>query len=59
MMDRTNEMNAIHLETRIRMTEDALLRSKSVYEQQEISTNLHKLRVQLQRMRYGKNRASN
>ena len=59
MMDRTNEMNVIHLETRIRMTEDALLRSKSVYEQQEISTNLHKLRVQLQRMQYGKNRASN
>lgn len=59
MMDRTNEMNAIHLETKIRMTEDALLRSKSVYKQQEISTNLHKLRVQLQRMQYGKNRASN
>ena len=59
MMDRTNEMNVIHLETRIRMTEDALLRSKSVYEQQEISTNLHKLRVQLQKMQYGKNRASN
>ena len=59
MMDKTNEMNAIHLETRIRMTEDAFLRSKSVYEQQEISTNLHKLRVQLQRMQYGKNRASN
>ena len=59
MKDRTNEMNAIHLETRIRMTEDALLRSKSVYEQQEISANLHKLRVQLQRMQYGKNRASN
>ena len=59
MMDRTNEMNAIHLETRIRMAEDTLLRSKSVYEQQEISTNLHKLRVQLQRMQYGKNRANN
>ena len=59
MMDRTNEMNAIHLETRIRMTEDALLRSKSVYEQQEISNNLQKMRVQLQRMQYGKNRACN
>lgn len=59
MMDRTNEMNAIHLETRIRMTEDALLRSKSIYEQQEISTNLHKLRVQLQKMQYGKTRACN
>lgn len=59
MMDRTNEMNVIHLETKIRMTEDTLLRSKNVYEQQEISTNLHKLRVQLQRMQYGKNRASN
>ena len=59
MMDRTNEMNATHLETRIRMTEDALLRSKSVYEQQEISTNLHKLRVQLQKMQYGKTRACN
>ena len=59
MMDRTNEMNAIHLETRIRMTEDALLRSKSVYEQQEISTNLHKLHVQLQKMQYGKTRAYN
>lgn len=59
MMDRTNEMNAIHLETKIRMTEDRLLRSKNVYEQQEISTNLQKLRVQLQRMQYGKNRASN
>ena len=58
-MDRTNEMNVIHLETRIRMTEDALLRSKSVYEQQEISTNLHKLRVQLQKMQYGKTRAYN
>ena len=58
-MDRTNEMNAIHLETKIRMTEDALLRSKSVYEQQEIFTNLHKLRVQLQKMQYGKTRACN
>lgn len=59
MMDRTNEMNAIHLETKIRMTEDRLLRSKNVYEQQEISTNLHKLRVQLQKMQYGKTRACN
>ena len=59
MMDRTSEMNAIHLETKIRMTEDTLLRSKSVYEQQEISTNLQKLRVQLQRMQYGKTRACN
>ena len=59
MMDRTNEMNAIHLETKIRMTEDVLLRSKSVYKQQEISANLQKMRVQLQRMQYGKNRASN
>ena len=59
MMDRTNEMNAIHLETKIRMTEDALLRSKSVYKQQEISANLQKMRAQLQRMQYGKNRASN
>lgn len=59
MMDRTNEMNAIHLETKIRMTEDVLLRSKSVYKQQEISANLQKMRAQLQRMQYGKNRASN
>lgn len=58
-MDRTNEMNAIHLETKIRMTEDVLLRSKSVYKQQEISANLQKMRAQLQRMQYGKNRASN
>lgn len=59
MMDRTNEMNAIHLETKIRMTEDVLLRFKSVYKQQEISANLQKMRAQLQRMQYGKNRASN
>lgn len=59
MMDRTNEMNVIHLETKIRMTEDVLLRSKSVYKQQEISANLQKMRAQLQRMQYGKNRASN
>lgn len=59
MMDRTNEMNAIHLETKIRMTEDVLLRSKSVYKQQEISANLQKMRAQLQRMQYGKTRASN
>lgn len=59
MMDRTNEMNAIHLETKIRMTEDVLLRSKNVYKQQEISANLQKMRAQLQRMQYGKNRASN
>lgn len=59
MMDRTNEMNVIHLETKIRMTEDVLLRSKSVYKQQEISANLQKMRVQLQKMQYGKNRASN
>lgn len=59
MMDRTNEMNAIHLETKIRMTEDVLLRSKSVYKQQEISANLQKMRAQLQRMQYGKTRACN
>lgn len=59
MMDRTNEMNAMHLETKIRMTEDTLLRSKNVYEQQEISAILQKMRVQLHRMQYGKNRASN
>lgn len=59
MMDRTNEMNAIHLETKIRMTEDVLLRSKNVYKQQEISANLQKIRAQLQRMQYGKNRACN
>lgn len=57
-MDRTMEQNIVHLSTKIRMTEDRLLRSKNVYEQQEISTNLHKLRVQLQKMQYGKNRAS-
>lgn len=59
MMDKTNEMNAIHLETKIRITEDVLLRTKSVYKQQEISENLQKMRAQLQRMQYGKNRASN
>lgn len=56
-MDRTMEQNIVHLNTKIRMTEDRLLRSKNVYEQQEISTNLQKLRVQLQKMQYGKIRA--
>ena len=58
-MDRTTEQNIVHLSTKIRMTEDRLLRSKNVYEQQEISTNLQKLRVQLQKMQYGKTRACN
>ena len=58
-MDRTMEQNIVHLRTKIRMTEDHLLRSKNAYEQQEISTNLQKLRVQLQRMQYGKTRACN
>lgn len=59
MMDRTMEQNIVHLSTKIRMTEDVLLRSKSVYKQQEISANLQKMRAQLQRMQYGKTRACN
>lgn len=43
-----------HLSTKIRMFEDMLLRSKNVYEIDKIRTELFKMRMTLQKMKYKK-----
>ncbi len=46
-----------HLTTKIHMFEDMLLRSKNVYEIQNINNQLKIMRVQLQNLRYKESRA--
>ena len=46
-----------HLETKIRIFEDMILRSKNMYEIEKIAPDLTKMRVQLQRMKFARNGA--
>lgn len=46
-----------HLETIIRMQEDRLIRCKNVYEIDMIRNEIIKLRIQLQKMQWQRNRA--
>lgn len=46
-----------HLATKIRMTEDRLLRSKNDYEREFIQRDLHELRMQMMRMNWSRNGA--
>lgn len=46
-----------HLQTKIRMFEDMLLRTKNYQEIEKISTELTKLRVKAQKMYYQRMRA--
>ena len=43
-----------HLDNKIRMFEDMLLRSKNYYEIETLSKELTKMRMSLQKMRYAK-----
>lgn len=48
------ETNITHMKNQIRTFEDFLLRSKNRYEQERISSELMKMRIQLQKMEYSK-----
>ena len=41
-----------HLQNQIRIFEDMLLRSRNLYEQEKIETELMKMRSQLQKLQY-------
>ena len=50
VMEKSNGLR--HLQNQIRIFEDMLLRSRNLYEQEKIETELMKMRFQLQKLQY-------